>query len=75
MSNRPDPSLIPIERPRCPQCQGRTMLALIEAGPGHSDLRTFECPKCDHTFRVVVEDPMKSDKAAGWQNSELKPPE
>jgi hypothetical protein len=30
---RPEPSLLPIERPRCPKCQGRMMLARIECGP------------------------------------------
>jgi Zn ribbon nucleic-acid-binding protein len=62
-----------IERPRCPKCQGRTMLARIEPGPAHSDLRTFECPKCEHVQRVLVEDPMQSAKA-GWQDSGLNPP-
>jgi ribosomal protein S27AE len=52
---RPDPSLIPIERPRCPECQGRTMLAHIEPGPDGSDLRTFECSKCEHVQKVLVE--------------------
>jgi hypothetical protein len=50
------------------------VLARIQSSPGGADLRTFECPKCDRTVRVVVEDPLKSDKAARWQNSELKPP-
>ena len=46
------------------------MLARIEQGPNHSDLRTFECPKCEH---VLIEDPMNSSNA-GWVNSGLKPP-
>jgi hypothetical protein len=71
---RSDPSLIPIERPRCPKCQGRMMLARIEPGPVASDLRTFECPKCQHVHKVMVEpDPMKSSNA-GWANSDLNPP-
>jgi ssDNA-binding Zn-finger/Zn-ribbon topoisomerase 1 len=69
-----DPSLLPTDRPRCPKCQGRMMLASIESGPAHSDLRTFECPKCQHVVKKLVEDPMNSDKA-GWQNSGLKAPE
>jgi hypothetical protein len=24
------------------------MLARIDSGPAHSDLQTFECPKCNH---------------------------
>jgi hypothetical protein len=71
--NRSDPSLLPIERPRCPKCQDRMMLARIEPGPGGSDLRTFECPKCEHVHKAFVEDPIKSEKA-GWQNSSLEPP-
>jgi hypothetical protein len=50
------------------------MLARIEPGPGHSDLRTFECPKCEHIQKLMVEDPLKSADA-GWQYSGLKPPE
>jgi hypothetical protein len=69
-----EPSLLPIERPRCPKCQGRMMLARIEPGPGQSDLRTFECPKCEHVQQLMVEDPLNSANA-GWQNSELKAPE
>jgi hypothetical protein len=68
-----EPSLLPIERPRCPKCQVRMMLARIEPGPGHSDVRTFECPKCEHVQRVLVEDPMNGNKA-GWLASELKSP-
>jgi hypothetical protein len=68
-----EPSLLPIERPRCPKCQGRMMLARIAPGPDHSDLRTFECPKCEHVERRLVEDPMNSAKP-GWQNSGLQPP-
>ena len=58
-------SLLSIERPRCPKCPGRMMLAGVEPGPAGSDLRTFECPKCEHVLRTMVEDPMKSD-ALGW---------
>jgi hypothetical protein len=71
--SRSDPSLLPIERPRCPKCQGRMMLARIEPGPAHSDLRTFECPKCEHVQKMLVEDPMKSDN--GWHHSGLRAPE
>ena len=71
---RPDPSLLPIERPRCPKCQGRMMLARIEPGPAHNDLRTFECPKCEHVLRTTAQDPMKSG-STGWQHSGLKAPD
>jgi hypothetical protein len=49
-------SLISIERPLCPKCQARMMLARIEPGPAGSDLRTFECPKCEHIRKTLVED-------------------
>jgi hypothetical protein len=64
-----EPSLLPNERPRCPKCQERTMLARIQPGANGSDLRTFECPKCDHLHKMMVE-----DSNAGWVNSGLKPP-
>jgi DNA-directed RNA polymerase subunit RPC12/RpoP len=70
---RSDPSLLPIERPRCPECQGRMMLAHIEPGPAHSDLRTFECPKCGHVHKMLVEDPLKSANT-GWTAGGLAPP-
>jgi hypothetical protein len=49
------------------------MLARIEPGPNHSDLRTFESRKCEHVLKTMVEDPMKSEKL-GWLTGELKPP-
>jgi hypothetical protein len=73
---RPEPSLLPIERPRCPKCQdARMMLARIEPGPDGSDRRTFECPKCEYVHKVVVADPLRSPASTGWTYSELKPPE
>jgi hypothetical protein len=73
LAHSSEPSLLPIERPRCPKCQGRMMLARIEPGPAHSDLRTFECPKCEHVQKMLVEDPMKSANA-GWINGDLIAP-
>jgi hypothetical protein len=70
---RLEPWILEIERPRCPKCQCRMMLARIELGPAHADLRTFECPRCEHVHKTLVEDPMKSSKA-GWTNSDLNPP-
>jgi hypothetical protein len=71
---RAEQSQLTIERPRCPKCQGRMMLARIEPGPNHSDLRTFECPECEHVQKTLVEDPLRSSHT-GWMASELKPPE
>ena len=70
---RAEPSLLPIERPRCPKCQNRMMLARIEPGANRSDLRTFECPKCEYVHKMLVEDPLKSSHI-GWMAGDLKPP-
>ena len=70
---RPDPSLLPIERPRCPVCEGRMNLAGIAPGPDGSDLRTFECSRCGGVHKVLAEDPMKSTKVQ-WHNSRLHSP-
>jgi hypothetical protein len=70
---RPEPSLLPIERPRCPKCQSRMMLARIEPGPNGSDLRTFECPKCELVQKMLVKDPLLSANT-GWTAGGLKPP-
>jgi len=69
---RPEPSLIPIERARCPKCSNRMTLAGISRGSEGYDSRTFECAKCHHTLtRTIARDPMKSE-TVGWQHSELK---
>jgi hypothetical protein len=41
-------------RPDCPLCAAQMYLARIEPEkPGH-DLRTFECPRCQHVETAVV---------------------
>jgi hypothetical protein len=66
-------SIMIILRPPCPACQTTTMLARITPGPAGFDIRTFECPACDHVHQCVVEliDPMKSKETAGWLAGEL----
>jgi hypothetical protein len=68
--------ILPIKRPQCPKCKGRLMmLARIQPGPErNSEVRTFECPKCEHVVEQLAPDPMKSD-TAGWLKSDLKPPQ
>lgn len=63
---RPEPSLVPIARPRCPTCQGHMMLTRIEPGHNGPDLRTFECSKCGHSYKALTESPTQSAKAQ-WQ--------
>jgi len=43
-----------IERPACPRCGNRMMLARIEPDKPSHDKRTFECFDCDHAESVVV---------------------
>jgi hypothetical protein len=72
---RPEPTLIPIERPRCPRCQNRMHLARIMPGEPGFELRNFECVKCDEIItRTVAADPMQLD-AARWLVGDLRPPE
>ncbi|HBB97226.1 MAG TPA: hypothetical protein DC054_17755 [Blastocatellia bacterium] len=71
--SRPEPSLLPIEQPRCPKCQSRMMLARIELGPNGSDLRTFECPKCEHVQKMLVKDLLQSANT-GWTEGGLRSP-
>jgi hypothetical protein len=43
-----------IPRPPCARCGTTMVLARIEPHtPGH-DMRTFECPACDHSESSVV---------------------
>lgn len=72
--SRSYPSLLPIQRPRCPKCQGRMMLSRIKPGPAHSDFLTFECPKFEHVQKMVVGDPMKAINT-GWTAGGLRSPE
>ena len=71
---RSDPSLLPIERPRCPHCQAQMMLAQIDHGPVGADLRSFQCSKCHHIQRVLVEDPLKSMNTGWTAAGGLRPP-
>jgi hypothetical protein len=69
-----EPSLIPVEGPRCQRCQARMTLARVEPGPSGSVLRTFQCPGCDRVQKVFSERSIKLDMR-GWLNSGLRPPE
>ena len=43
-----------IARPDCPKCGTRMWLDRIEPDEPDHDLRTYECPECDHTIMEVV---------------------
>jgi hypothetical protein len=49
------------------------MLARIELGPNGSDLRTFECPKCEHVQKMLVKDLLQSANT-GWTEGGLRSP-
>jgi hypothetical protein len=57
-------------------CQAATALARITPGPSGFDIRTFECPACDHVHQIVVDlaDPMKSRRTDGWLHVQLQAP-
>jgi hypothetical protein len=44
-----------IVRPRCPKCVAIMMLASIDSQGTGYDMRTFECPVCDHPESEVVQ--------------------
>ena len=51
------------------------MLARITPGPDGFDIRTFECPACDHVHQMMVElDPMQSPHTTGWLHRQLQAP-
>jgi hypothetical protein len=60
----------PIERPRCPRCQTRMLLARRIQISISSEKRTFDCPKCTFIETQIADDPLKS-KTAGWLSGEL----
>jgi len=44
-----------ILRPLCPTCQTSTVLARVTPGPVGFDIRTFECPTCNHVHQTVAD--------------------
>ena len=43
-----------ITRPVCRKCGAKVFLIRIEADKPGYDLRTFQCPECDHIETIVV---------------------
>ena len=46
-------SLVAIERPACPKCQAKMMLARIMPAFLGTDLHTFECLVCNHVVKTL----------------------
>jgi hypothetical protein len=72
-------SVIPsvaIERPACPKCKARMMLASIEPARPGVDLHMFECAVCNHVLKALAayEDPMKSKGLGRWLQGDLYSP-
>jgi len=73
MSKFNKPPLSEIDLPRCPKCHLKMRLARITPGVPGFEVRSFECPHCEHALiQRVGADPIESAK--GWLSSELKPP-
>jgi hypothetical protein len=69
---KPDPELLPIQRPRCPRCQMHMVTTAVSPDAQGYENRTFECLKCHHLeTRLMVADPIKSSAATGWLAGEL----
>jgi ribosomal protein L37AE/L43A len=70
---RKPPPISAIDRPRCPKCHMKMALARITPGSPGFEVRSFECPECEHAIaQRVAADPLESAK--GWLAGELRPP-
>jgi hypothetical protein len=61
-----DPELLPVHRPRCPNCQARMTTAGVLPRPDGFEHRTYECPKCAHAeTRIEASDQFEFDALSG----------
>jgi hypothetical protein len=61
-----DPELLPVHRPRCPNCQARMITAGVLPRPDGFEHRTYECPKCAHAeTRIEASDQFEFDALSG----------
>jgi hypothetical protein len=66
---KPDPELLPIQRPRCPKCEIRMVTIWASQTADGIEQRTFECLKCHHLEirPMVTARSRSSDASAGIQ--------
>jgi hypothetical protein len=59
---KPDPELLPIQRPCCPKCEIRMVTVWASRTPDGIEQKTFECLKCHHIeIRPTATDRLGSD--------------
>lgn len=73
MAAKSNPTLLPIERPRCGRCQMRMDLAQVQTRPDGSEKRIFECSKCKFVETKLLSDPMKSEAVSRLADG-VRPP-
>jgi hypothetical protein len=63
-----------IKSPRCPKCEEKMSLRIIEPERPGFDSQTFECPKCYDTKILVVSIPPEMDVSIAAPASTAIPP-
>jgi hypothetical protein len=61
-----------VKCPHCPRCQGRMVLARIQAS-GICEKRSFDCPYCNFIETQIVDDPVRTAALVRLANS-IRPP-
>ena len=62
-----------VKFPHCPRCQGRMVLARIQAS-SLCEKRSFDCPYCNFIETQIVDNPVRTDALVRLANSISRPP-